>query len=149
APILGGTFVESFNPARIATVLIFLLLLHALRYRRILLGREVAVYSCLLGYMTLSALWTSGIKIANNTLLPGANFLLILILYGSLVMFHNLRAALAGILFGFLCGAASYTVFVGFPFVRPPDFAYNAIAGMYLLAFSASLCGDGTRDGGS
>jgi hypothetical protein len=139
APILNGTYVESFNPARLGVVLVLLLLLHALRYRKVLFSREQAVYACFLGYMTLSTLWTPGGRIANNTLLPGLNSLLVLMLFGSLVTFHNLRAVFAGIVFGFLCGAASYTLVVGFPFVRPDDFAYNAIAGMYLFGLFGVL----------
>jgi hypothetical protein len=139
APMLNACYDDSFNPARLAVVLAFLLTLHALRYRKILFGREVMVYTCLLAYMTLSTLWTPDPKIAINTLLPGLNFLLLLMLFGSLVMFHNLRAALTGMLWGFLSGAASYSVIIGFPFVRPDDFSYNAIAGMYLFGLLTIL----------
>jgi O-antigen ligase len=138
APILNACY-ESFNPARVGVVLAFFLILHTLRCQKILLGREVVVYACFLGYMTLSVLWTPGPKLAINTLLPGLNFLLILMLFGSLVMFHNLRAVLTGMLFGFLFGAAVYTVTTRFPFALPEDFSYNAIAGMYMFGLFAVL----------
>ena len=41
--------------------------------------------------------------------------------------------------FGFLSGAASYTVRTGFPFALPEDFSYNAIAGMYLFGLLSIL----------
>jgi hypothetical protein len=138
APIWNACY-DAFNPGRVAVVLAFILALHTLRYRKILLGREVVVYACFLGYMALSALWTPGPKLAINTLLPGLDFLLILMLVGSLVMFHDLGAVLTGILCGFLFGAASYTYVTRFPFALPEDFSYNAIAGMYLFGLLSVL----------
>jgi hypothetical protein len=38
-----------------------------------------------------------------------------------------------------LTGAGVYTVSTGFPFVRPLEFSYNAIAGMYLFGLFISL----------
>lgn len=133
APCLSAGLDDAFNPARLATVLGFLLTLHILRYPKIYFFREIAVYACLLCYMTLSTVWTPDPRIAVNTLLPGLNFLLILMLFGSLVMFHHLGAVLAGIVFGFFCGAGIYSVVTRFPLARPEDFSYNAIAGMYLF----------------
>jgi hypothetical protein len=146
APMLNASYVDDFNAARLSVVLGFLLGLHILRYRRIAIGRESAVYACLLAYMVISALWAPNPRMASNTLWPGLNFLLILMLFGSLVMFHDLGAVVSGMLFGFLCGAGSYTLVIGFPFVRPEDFSYNAIAGMYLFGlFSILLWGWHTR----
>ena len=133
APCLNAGLDDAFNPARLALVLGFLLTLHILRYPRIFLCREVAVYACLLCYMTLSTLWAPDARAAANTLIPGLNFLLLLILFGSLVTFHRLGAVFAGILFGFFCGAGFYSVLTRFPLARPEDFSYNAIAGMYLF----------------
>lgn len=139
APVLNAAYDDSFNPARLGVVLIFLLGLHLLRYRKVLFTREFVIYAAFLGYMTLSALWTSDPDFGMNTLVPGVNFLILLMIFGSLVAFHSLRAVVPGILFGFLCGAAIYTHFVGFPFVRPPDFSYNAIAGLYLFGLFSIL----------
>ena len=132
APVLNAGLDDKFNPGRLAAVLGFLLLLHVLRYPKIVLSQEFVVYACLLFYMTLSTVWTPDPRIAINTLLPGLNFLLVLMLFGSLVMFHDLSAVLTGLLFGF-CGAGTYSLMTGFPFSRPDDFSYNAIAGMYLF----------------
>jgi len=142
APCLNAGLNDDFNPARLAAVLGFLLVLHVLRYPKILFCQEFAVYTCFLCYMTLSTVWAPDPRIAVNTLLPGLNFLVILMLFGSLVMFHDLGAVFAGILFGFLCGAGIYSVLTRFPLARPEDFSYNAIAGMYLFGlFSIFLWG--------
>jgi hypothetical protein len=142
APMLNACYVDAFNAARLSVVLVFLLGLHLLRYPRITIGREFIVYTCLLLYMATSTLWTPKPGIADNTLWPGLNFLLILMLFGSMVMFHDLGAVFTGMVFGFLCGAGSYTFVSRFPFARPEDFSYNAIAGMYLFGlFSALLWG--------
>ncbi|HWS68401.1 MAG TPA: O-antigen ligase family protein [Steroidobacteraceae bacterium] len=133
ASVLNAGLDESFNHARFSVVLGILLTLHLLRYPKILFCQESAVYACLLCYMALSTVWTPDPRIAVNTLLPGLNFLLLLMLFGSLVMFHHVAAVLSGMLFGFSCGAGVYTVLTGFPLTRPPDFSYNAIAGMYLF----------------
>jgi O-antigen ligase len=68
------------------------------------------------------------------------------ILFGSLVAFHDTRAVLVGTLAGFIVGAVAYTRTQGFPFTYPADFSYNAIAGMYLFGlFCALTCVWGTR----
>jgi len=89
-------------------------------------------YACLLCYMALSTVWTPDPRIAVNTLLPGLNFLLLLMLFGSLVMFHHVAAVLlSGHALRFFLVARACTPFLtGFPLTRPPDFSYNAIAGM-------------------
>jgi hypothetical protein len=133
APCLNAGLADDFNPARLSVVLVFLLVVHVLRYPKIFFCREFTVYTCFLCYMTLSTVWTPDPRIAINTLLPGLNFLVILMLFGSLVMFHHLGAVFAGILSGFFCGAGIYSVLTRFPLARPEDFSYNAIAGMYLF----------------
>lgn len=146
APMLNASYVDSFSAARLAVVLVSLLSLHLICQQRISINREFLIYSCLLAYMSLSVLWTTGPSIADNTLWPGFNFLLILMLFGSLVKYHHLGAVLTGMLFGFLCGAGSYSVITRFPFGRPDDFSYNAIAGMYLFGlFSVLIWGWRTK----
>jgi len=133
------SFDPSFNPLRVLVVLALLTMIHVLRYPKVLFCREFAVYAVFTGYMFLSLLWTPDIVKALNTLFPSVNFLLILILFGSLVRYHDLRAVLAGILFGFLVGAATYTYLEGFPLVRPQDFSYNAVAAVYLFGLFITL----------
>lgn len=139
APCVNAGLDEDFNPARLAVILGFLLVLHVLRYPKIFFCREFTLYTWLLCYMTLSTVWTPDPRIAVNTLLPGLSFLLILMLFGSLVMFHHLGAVLTGTLFGFFCGAGTYSVLTRFPLARPEDFSYNAIAGMYLFGLLSIL----------
>jgi O-antigen ligase len=139
ALMLNSIYDESFNPARLGVTLEALLVLHLLGRRRILLTREFSLYLALFGYMSLSLLWAPNAVLGMNTLLPALNFLRILMLFGSLAAFHDLRAVLLGMLYGFLFGATLYTLTEGFPLVRPQDFSYNAIAGMYLFGLFAVL----------
>ena len=44
--------------------------------------------------LILSLLWTDDVGLAMNTLQPALNFVLILILFGSLVAYHDSRAVL-------------------------------------------------------
>jgi len=131
--------VESFHAARLGVVLAGVLLLHLIRFPRVAFVRETLIYSSFLAYMLLELLWTADLLLAMNTLVPAANFAILLILFGSLVAFHDLKAVLAGTVCGFLFGAAIYTSVAGFPFRYPAEFSYNAIAGMYLFGLIATL----------
>ncbi len=126
-------FSPDFNSARFALVLSGLLLVQVFRFGRVVVFRETVMYACFLGYMLLELLWTGDRVMALNTLMPAANFVLVLVLVGSLAADHDLRAILAGALAGFLVTAAYYTSTSGFPFRYPVDFSYNAVAGMYLF----------------
>src|ERR1700722_1102662 len=128
---------ESFKPTRLSLVLGALLALHLMCDRRVLITRESTLYAALLGYMTLSIFWTPDDNLAMNTLIPGLNFLLLFLLFGSLATFYDVRVVLFGTLCGFIFGAGLYTITQGFPFSRPADFSYNAIAGMYLFGLFA------------
>ena len=139
APMVSVIFYESFNPVRLLGLLLILLLVHALRFPRVFFCREFALYAVFTGYMFLSVLWAPDLQLAWNTLIPAVNFLVISIIAASLVRYHNCRAAVAGMLAGFLVGAAAYTYLKGFPFVRPKDFSYNAIASMYLMGVFLSF----------
>jgi hypothetical protein len=134
-----NAFVESFHSARLGVVLVILVLLHLLRYPRIVFSREFALYFIFLGYMIVALLWTANVDLAMNTLEPAVDFALVLILFGSLATYHDLRAVLAGTFGGFLTGAAVYTFTTGFPFVYPGDFSYNAISEMYLFGLFITL----------
>lgn len=137
--VIAGATIETLNPVRRGGLLIVLLLLHLLRFRRFVFPREFVVYTVFVGYMFLTLIWAPDAVIGTNTLLPAVDFVLILMLFSSLVTYHNLNAVLGGILFGFLIGAAVYTLTQGFPFSYPKDFSYNAIAGMYLFGLFITL----------
>ncbi len=130
---------ESFNPARLGAYLVLLILLHLVLCPRLLFTRELMLYLIFYAYMGVSLLWAPSVDDGMNTLLPATNFLLIMILLCSLIAFHNLRSVVAGNFVGFLCGAVFYTSTVGFPFVFPPEFSYNAIAMMYLCGLFSTL----------
>jgi hypothetical protein len=137
--LIANIIVESFNPARLGAILIILLGLHLLRYPRLFFCREIALYTIFAGYMLVSLLWTNDVVLATNSLGPTLDCVLVLILVGALVTYHDLRAVLAGMLTGFLACAALYDVTQGFPFARPDDFSYNAIAGMFLFGLFITL----------
>jgi O-antigen ligase len=120
-------------------VLLTILILHVVRFARVSLVREALIYACFLGYMLLELLWTSDRQLALNTLVPVTNFVIILVLFSSLAIFHDLKSVLEGVVCGFIVGAALYTSNSGFPFRYPAEFSYNAIAGMYLFGFVVTL----------
>jgi hypothetical protein len=140
-------FSESFGKRLNVTVLV-LLVVHGLRFFRLMLTRELGIYACFFAYMLLELLWTDDIALAINTLAPALNFVLILLLFSSLGAYHDLHAVLTGTLCGLLGGAVIYTITQGFPFSIPPDFSYNAIAGMYLFGLVVAVmlsCYTGSR----
>ena len=130
---------DSFTPNRFAAALLVLLLLHAARYPRLLVNREAVIYAVLLGYMFLSLLWAPDLMLGMNTLVPGLDFLLTLLLFGSLVAYHDASAAVMGALIGFLLGAVAYFRATHYPLVYPPDFSYNSMANMYLFGLLVNL----------
>ena len=130
---------ESFGKARLAPVLVALVLLHLMRFGKIRFDREVALYGIFFIYMLGELFWTVDISLARNTLVPAINFLLIMVLFGSLLTYHDSRAVLAGMLTGFLTAALVYTSLTGFPFRYPAEFSYNAVAVMYLFGLFLAL----------
>ena len=138
--------VESFHSARLGATLAVLLVLHLVRFPRLIIGREVALYAAFVVYMLLSLLWTEDLRLAANTLVPSLAFIVVLLLFQALATYHDHLAVLTGTLAGIVMGAAMYTVIEGFPMVRPPEFSYNAVAGIYLAGlFLALLCACYTR----
>jgi O-antigen ligase len=136
-----SAYLEAFRATHVGAVLLGLIALHLLWHRRVIWPREFSIYACLVGYMFITLLWARDVDLAMNTLVPAANFVFVMIFFGSLIGFHNVRAVLVGALFGFMVGAALYTVTQGFPFSYPDQFSYNAIAGMYLFGlFIALMC---------
>jgi hypothetical protein len=133
------SYLLDFNSARAGVVLTCLLLLHVIRFGRVIIFRETVIYALLLGYMLVQLAWTDDRLLALNTIVPAANFVLVLILGGSLAVHHDLRAVTAGALCGFLVAAAGYAVTSGFPLRYPDGFSYNAIAVMYLYGLILAL----------
>jgi O-antigen ligase len=130
---------DDFNPVRQGAWLLALILLHLLTRPWLLFTRELILYIFFDAYMWLTLIWTSSVEEAMNTLLPSLDYILLSILFGSLVAFHNLRAVLTGALAGFTVGAALYALATGFPFHYPDALSYNAIAGMYLMGLCLAL----------
>jgi hypothetical protein len=144
--IVANIILESFNPGRLGAVLIMLLTLHLVRCPRLFLCREIGLYAAFAAYMVISLLWTNDVVLATNTLLPTLDCVLVLILVGALATYHDLRAVITGMLAGFLVSAAVYDVTQGFPFSRPDNFSYNAVAGVFLFGlFITLLFGWATR----
>ncbi|HEX9707025.1 MAG TPA: hypothetical protein VGA24_05235 [Steroidobacteraceae bacterium] len=137
--LTANAFIVSFHVARLGVVLVALLVMHVIRFARVVFAREALIYGGFLAYMLLELLWTEDRLLALNTLVPAANFVIVLVLFVSLATFHDLKAVLAGALAGFLAGAALYTGISGFPFQYPAEFSYNAIAAMYLFGFIVTL----------
>lgn len=128
-----NAFSEESHALRLAAVLLVLIFVHALMQARLWVTREFLLYLAFAAYNALSILWTSDNVEAGPNLQLTLNFVLILLLFGGLVAYHDRRAVLTGILAGSLAGAVLYTRTVGFPLVRPEGFSYNTIAGMYLF----------------
>lgn len=137
--VAANAFIASFHSARLGLVLLVLLAMHLVRDARVVFAREAIIYVGFLGYMLLELFWTEDRLLALNTLVPAASFVVILVLFASLAVFHELKAVLAGAVVGFLAGAALYTRNSGFPFQYPAEFSYNAIAGMYLFGLIVTL----------
>lgn len=121
------------HPTLVTAQLCVLLSLHLLRYLRLWPSRELLMNVGFIAYALLSLAWTENIRAALITMPAIVNFILVLILFSALAAFHNLRALLAGMAFGFVAAAAMYTLTQGFPFRIPLDFSYNTIAAMYLF----------------
>lgn len=134
-----NAYTEAMSATHIGAILVALIALHLVWISRFTWRREFSIYACFVGYMVIALLWTRDLGLAMNTLLPAMNCILVMIFFGSLISFHNIPSVLAGALFGFVAGAALYTLTQGFPFSYPVDFPYNAIAGMYLFGLFIAL----------
>jgi hypothetical protein len=130
---------QASHPARFLTALLLLITFHILRFPRFTVSRELRLYLILAIYMSLSLLWTDDTSLALDTMKLVVGFILTLILFGALALYHDLGAVLAGMLVGFLVGAAVYSLTSHFPFSYPEDFSYNTIAGMYLFGLFIAL----------
>ena len=137
--LTANAFIESFHSARLSVALGLALLLQLARFSRLVRSRELALYGALIAYMVTALLWSRDLTLAPNTLIPALNFMLAMVLLAALVTYHDTHAILIGLLVGSLLGAAYYTLSVGFPFVRPVDFSYNAITGVSCIRLIVAL----------
>jgi len=137
--LIMSILLEALNPARLGALLIVLIGLHLLKRPRLFFCRELGLYALFAGYMVVSLLWTNDVVLGTNSVLPTLDCVLIMILVGSLATYHNLRAVLGGMLAGFLLCALYYDATSGFPFSKPDDFNYGAIAGMFLFGLYITL----------
>jgi hypothetical protein len=137
-PMLAATF-EGFNPVRQGATLSGILILLLLLDPRMMITRELSLYGVFTAYMFITLIWAPSFDDGMNTLLPAVDFILLSLVFGTLVAYHNIRAVLIGTLTGFLVGALVYTRVTGFPFVWPDQLSYNAIAGMYLFGLFITL----------
>jgi hypothetical protein len=131
--------IYEINPVRQSALLVLLIFLMLLGYPRLLLTRETALYIFFTAYMFVTLIWTPSVADAMNTILPALCFILLLILFSSLVAFFDLDGVLVGSLGGFAFGAILLTRVVGFPFIYPADFSYNTFATMYLSGLFVTL----------
>lgn len=137
--MINAMFVDNFSSSRLLLGLIVLLTISIFNCPRLLFSREAWMYGCFILYMLVSLFWTFDLLLALNTLFPAVDFLLILVLFGSLTRFRRPRDVLAGVVGGVVVGACIHIVSTGFPFVIPPEFSYNAIALMYVFGLIALL----------
>lgn len=134
-----SAYSEAMRATRACAFLAALIGLHLLWQPRIIWRREYTLYACFVGYMFVTLLWTRDLDLASNTLVPAMSFFLAMILFGSLINYHDVRTVLAGALCGFATGAAVYTLTQGFPLSYPVEFSYNAIANMYVFGLFVTL----------
>lgn len=133
---------DNSHPTVVTMQLLFLLLLHVVRYLRVWLSRETLLYLGFFAYSLLSIAWTEDMHVAVATVPSLTNCLLVLILFSSLAAYHEIGALLAGMAVAFCAAAMLYTLTSGFPFTYPDGFSYNTIAGMYLFGlFTISVLG--------
>ena len=128
-----NAFSEESHNLRFAAVMMLLIFVQTLMRWRLWISRELLLYVAFAAYNGMSLLWTSDSRDGIPNVQLTMNYILVFMLFSALVIFHDRRAVLRGILGGFLIGAVLYTRTSGFPFSYPEDFSYNTIAGMYLF----------------
>ena len=136
---INTSFYDAFPSTHLGVVLVAVLALQLFLHPRMLFCREFALYTVFVVYMIVQLLWTQDKTLAMNTIEPSLNVVMVMILYGSLVTFHDVRVVLKGMLSGVIAGAIIYTGLAGFPLVYPQDFSYNAMALMYLFGLIVTL----------
>jgi len=130
--VLNAAFYEAVTASHVLVTVVPVLMLYMLICPRVLFPLEAKLYAAFFIYGCISTLWAPDLLLAMNSLEPMLNFLLLLILFSSLVSEYPPRAVITGALLGFLAGGLTFTAVIGFPFYVPPGFSYNGVAVMYL-----------------
>ena len=85
-----SAFITSFHSARLGVVLLVIFVMHLVRFARVVFAREALIYGGFLGYMLLELLWTEDRLLALNTLVPAANFVIVMTLFASLALLKSI-----------------------------------------------------------
>jgi hypothetical protein len=136
---LGAVFADELSSTRMHAVLFALLVWQVLLCPRLYVFRELKIYAALFAWLCVVLFWTEDLETAQNTMAPALNCVLTLLLFGSLVRYHEIRSVLAGALCGFLAAAMVYASQSGFPFNLPGQFSYNAVSYMYHFGLLVSV----------
>src|SRR5207302_2403085 len=111
--LAANTYSHSLEIARLSVVLSLMLLVEAIAFRRLLLGRELGFYAWFFLYMLIELPWTPEISLALNTPVPALNLVRGLGLFGTLAAYHNVKTLLSGSLCGMWRGALLFTLTQG------------------------------------
>jgi hypothetical protein len=137
--ITSSVYGDLSHPTRVTLVLVTLLLLHALRYLRLWVSRELLLVLGFFGYSVLTLAWTEDLNAGIAAVPSLLNLVIILVLFSSLAAYHHIGALLTGTFLGFIASAVLYTLTSGFPFSYPEDFSYNTMADFYLIGLFITL----------
>jgi hypothetical protein len=129
--VWNAGFFEQVTSSHLLLVVALLYVAHVLLVPRLLFVREAAIYAAFFVYGCVTTLWTPDVALADNSLSPMLNFLLLTVLFGSLTAYYGARAIIAGSLLGFVIASGVYSLSTGFPFAVPESFSYNGVAVMY------------------
>ena len=136
---ISASFYSTLSSIHLAAILVALLFVQVQLQPRIFFCREFSFYTLFIAYMFIQLTWTENAFLALNTLVPAVNFVVILVLFSSLIAFHNLRSVLVGFLVGIMAGAAVFSLVEGFPLRYPAWFSYNSMALLYFSGLYISL----------
>jgi len=132
-------FFEEFTSSRLLIALLFLLVVQVCRLPLLLVTGETVLYLAFLTYLTISLIWTPDTVLGLNTIFPGADFVVLMVMYGSMFRWHDLHSTIVGALAGFWLCALAYAARTGYPLSIPEDFSYNAYAAMYFHGLFLTL----------
>lgn len=137
--VTSTTFVETFTSSHLLIVLLMLLLVQVLRRPRLFFSVECGLYGLLTLYLFVTMLWAPVPVLGLGSLFHATDFMIIMVMFGSLILTDEPRSVIGGALAGFAAGAGIYAMATGFPFRVPADFSYNAMALMYLFGLMLAL----------
>jgi hypothetical protein len=96
--VTANAFSSESHNLRFAAVLMVLIFLHTMMHWRLWISRELLLYVAFAAYNGLSLFWTSDVNDGIPNVQLTMNFILVSILFSALVVFHDRRAVLRGIL---------------------------------------------------